>query len=88
VTYSAREGARTGAVGGTDEVIRSQVRNSAVNLDPASLVIVINPIETERTRGQQLSVQVNYPVTIVVPIISAITGDTVMVGSTCVMRVE
>jgi Flp pilus assembly protein TadG len=88
VTYSAREGARTGAVGGTDEVIRSQVQNAAVNLDPAGLVIVINPIETERTRGQQLSVEVSYPVTIVVPLISIITGDTVMVGSTCVMRIE
>lgn len=88
VTYSAREGARAGAVGSTDEAILAQVRNSAANLDPTRLVIVIDPIGTERIRGQQLSVQVQYPVTVVIPLISAITGGTVTVDSTCIMRVE
>lgn len=88
VTYSAREGARAGAVGSTDEAILAQVRNSAANLDPSRLVIVIDPIGTERIRGQQLSVQVRYPMTVAVPFISAITGETVTVDSTCIMRVE
>lgn len=87
VAYSAREGARVGTIGSTDDAIKSQVFNSAVNLDPSKLIIIIEPA-SERVRGQQISVRVRYPVAVMVPIISAITGETVTVGSTCTMRVE
>lgn len=88
VNHSARSGARAGAVGGTDAVIISQVHNSVAGLDLTRLVVTIDPTEDNRTRGQQLSVQVSYPVTVTAPFISVFTGDTVTLGATCVMRVE
>lgn len=87
VAYSAREGARVGTIGSTDDDIKSQVFNSAVNLDPSKLIVIIEPV-SERIRGQQISVRVRYPVAVMVPIISVITGETVTVDSTCTMRVE
>lgn len=88
VKYSAREGARIGAVGGTDANIRSQIRDSAVSLDPDKLTITISPGEAARTRGRQVSVQVAYPLEIMMPLLPMVTGDTLTVRTTCVMRVE
>lgn len=88
VRYSAREGARVGAIGGSNANIISQIQDSAVTLDPAKLNISIAPPEASRSRGAQLTVQVAYPIEIIMPFLPVVTGDTVTVRTTCVMRIE
>jgi len=88
VSNSAREGARVGAVGADDSVIIARAATAAGILDSSLLSVGITPEESARVRGGDIQVNVSYPVTIVAPFISAFTGDTVMVDSTCVMRIE
>lgn len=88
VAHSAREGARAGSVGADDSAIILRVRESAVVLDTTQLTVDINPGQEERERGGPICVDVRYPVTVMLPFIAAITGDTVTVQSDSVMRVE
>ena len=88
VNNSAREGARLGAIGATDSLIVTRVLNSAGILDSAKVAVTITPVEGSRVRGGEIEVYVSYPVTVFAPFISAITGETVTVDSSCVMRVE
>ena len=88
VAHSAREGARAGSVGAGDSAIILRVQESAGVLDPTLLSINITPVQEERERGAPICVHVRYPVAVMLPFISAITGETVAVESDSVMRVE
>lgn len=88
VNQSAREGARKGIVGATDSEIITAVNNSASTLNTAKLTIAITPSQTYRTRGASLAVSVKYPVTVYIPLLSAIIPNPLDVNGKTVMRVE
>lgn len=88
VTHSAREGARVGAIGATDTSIISRVQNTAAGLDPAILIVGITPGLSGRERGTDITVRVDYPVTVITPLMAAITGGVVTVHGESTMRVE
>lgn len=86
--HSAREGVRLGVTGAADSDIIQAVRASSPTLDAGRLVIDITPEQSLRKPGRELTVQVSYPVRIVAPFISVITGETVIVNGYSVMRIE
>lgn len=86
--HTAREGVRIGCTGASDIEIIQVIRNSAPTLDSTQLIISIAPEQPLRTRGRELTVQVSYPVRIIAPFISVITGETVTVSGYSVMRIE
>lgn len=88
VNQAARVGARTAGLGAGDMEITAAVQQAAPVLDPAKLAVSVEPEASLRSRGQEVTVKVSYPVTVVVPFISAITGETVEVSGVCVMRME
>lgn len=91
VTNLSREGARTGAVGGTDAQITAAVLNgtNSGQLNTADLTVTINPTAMgPRARGTSVDVQVSYPVDIIAPVIGRIIGDPYIVTSQTTMRVE
>lgn len=88
MNHVAREGVRRGVTGASDSEIVQIIENSSPTLDPARLAININPEQALRIRGQELTVQVSYPVRIIAPFISVITGETVSVSGCSVMRIE
>lgn len=91
VTQAAREGARTGAVGGSDEEILAAVRSAASGLDQKRLQVVIEPQESgdgTRNRGDQLTVRVDYTVPLVTPLLSEFIPDPYPLSALTVMRVE
>lgn len=88
VTNAAREGARAGVVGATDDTITTTVKNAAVLLDGDSLDITVSPGVDYRSRGAALNVTVYYPVQIYTPIISNIMGNPYMVKASATMRME
>lgn len=92
VTNLSREGAREGAVGGTDTEIVNAVESgtNADQFDTASISIAIDPPATlsGRPRGSAVKVTVSYPVDIIAPIIGPIIGDPFVVTSQTTMRVE
>ena len=91
VTDLSREGAREGAVGGTDSDIETTVRSNATaaDLEESDLSVLINPASGGiRARGTSVEVQVSYPVDIIAPVIGTIIGDPYIVTSQTTMRVE
>jgi len=87
VNYGAREGARAAALGANDSAIIEQIKQSTLLLDDAKLVVDIDP-EVERTSSHNVSVTVQYPVDINIPIINKITGTPKWVTGSLTMRVE
>jgi len=87
VNYGAREGARLAALGADDSAIIEQIKQSTLLLDDSKLVVDIDP-EVQRTSSQNVSVTVQYPVDINIPIINKITGTPKWVAGSLTMRVE
>ena len=87
VNYGAREGARLAALGADDSAIIEQIKQSTLLLDDSKLVVDIDP-EVQRTSSQNVSVTVQYPVDINIPIINKITGSPKWVTGSLTMRVE
>lgn len=91
VTNLSREGARIGAVGGTDTAIIDFIKNSALKSGFDTSQISISPTPTsitKRSRGSSIQVNVSYPVDIFAPVIGTIIGDPYVVECQTTMRVE
>jgi len=88
VSNAAREGGRIATIGGTDLDINSSIKNAAVSLGPTSLTITITPLQSQRQSGQPVTVQVSYPVQLVIPIISNVIPNPVIVSASIIMRLE
>lgn len=88
VSNAAREGGRVATIGGTDLDINSSIKNAAASLDPASLTINITPAQDQRQSGQGVTVTVSYPVQLIIPLISNILPNPVVVSSSTIMRLE
>jgi Flp pilus assembly protein TadG len=88
VSNAARAGARIATIGGTDLEIQSAVLNAAPALNSSELTIKITPTQVYRQSGQGVSVQVAYPVRLMIPVISNVIPNPVVVNSTLNMRLE
>lgn len=88
VNNAAREGGRVATLGGTDDQIKNSIKDAATALDSMSLTIIITPLEDDRQSGQEISVDVSYPVQLVIPIISDVITNPVIVSASIIMRQE
>lgn len=88
VCNAARAGGRVATIGGTDLDIMNSVKSAATLLDSASLTINITPSQDERQSGLGVTVNVSYPVQLIIPLISNIIPNPVIVSSSIIMRLE
>jgi Flp pilus assembly protein TadG len=89
IANSAREGARAGITSNDDTQIVNAVEAAVEpSLDLDDLNVVITPGQSERGRGDPLTVEVEYEVDLFVPLITEIIPDPFPISSTVVMRVE
>lgn len=92
VSNAAREGARLATIGEEeDSKIREAVLNAAPGLNLSALTVEITPNQLNRQSsfsGQPVSVQVTYPVQLIIPVISNVIPNPVVVKSTLTMRLE
>lgn len=88
VSSAARAGARLATIGGTDLEIREAVLNAAPALNSSALTVEITPNQLNRHSGQGVSVHVTYPVQLIIPVISNVIPNPVVVNSTLNMRLE
>ncbi|NPV52387.1 MAG: pilus assembly protein [Firmicutes bacterium] len=88
VVHASREAARVGILGKTDEEIINAAKSASGFLDPTKLTISIVPSEGERKSGQELTVEVQYPVHIIVPLINHIIPNPFLVSGRTTMRIE
>jgi Flp pilus assembly pilin Flp len=88
VAHAAREGARAAAVGASDTNIVIRVRESAPTLMPANLQVKITPLHALRQRGSAVQVEVRYSISIITPVISAISPNPILLKGVTIMRME
>lgn len=86
VSHASREGARLGAINPDDDAIKAKVWDAAGALDTSKISVDISALS--RQRGGQLTVEVEYPVTIVMPFIGGILPNPYKVRGVTKMRIE
>ena len=88
IENASREGARAGIVGSSDVEIQNLIISTSPSLDPKNLIVSITPTETNRKSGDTLIVKVTYNYNLIVPIISSLFNNVVVLNGQTSMRVE
>lgn len=88
INNSAREGARLGIVDGSNLEISELITNLSSNLNTENLVVNIIPLEGSRKSGDTLTVEIIYNYKVIIPIISNILNDVVVLKAKTSMRME
>jgi Flp pilus assembly protein TadG len=88
INNAAREGARLGIVGGTDDQIRSIILSTSPSLTSQDLTIVITPDSLSRKSGDTLKITLHYNFHLTIPIISSLLNNLVVLNAVTSMRVE
>ncbi|MBM7623014.1 TadE/TadG family type IV pilus assembly protein [Sporohalobacter salinus] len=89
IANAARVGARKGAITNNDTEIINAVETAAGHsLDLDSLSITISPSSGGRSKGDSLTVEVDYEVDIFAPVIAQLLPDPFPINGTMVMRIE
>lgn len=88
VNHVSREGARAAALGNNDAEITALVLDRTEGLEKARLVVKTTPTLTERSRGTGVTVEVNYSVPLIAPIIASVLPNPFPVAAQTTMRVE
>lgn len=86
VSHASREGARLGVINPDDTVIAARAKDAAGALDTTKVTVTISA--SSRERGEQLTVQVEYPVAIIMPFIGSILPNPYRVYGVTKMRIE
>lgn len=84
----ARDGARYGAVGHNDAEIQALIASKNPGLASAVLVATPSPVFSSRSRGDTLTVTVQYQVNLVSPFIDAFLPNPYPLETSCSMMVE
>lgn len=88
ILNASREGARCAAIGCSDAEIDDIVGNAAAMLDETKLTMVINPDESMRKKGDEITVTIRYQYSPITPLIGSIVSDPVELEVQTVMRME
>ena len=88
--HAALEGARVGALGGSDEAIIDKVHEVvSADVDSQYLQVKITPQSSIRRRSQPLAVTVEYPSDFLSPLLNNILGEGKLhLKAKAVMRIE
>lgn len=84
---AAREGARSAALGGSNDTVTTVVKTAASSIDTSQLTISISPTTT-RIRGNGVTVIVKKPVKSITTMMSPFFPAGFMVQGSATMRVE
>lgn len=87
VSHASREAARFGVIHpGDDNDIIAKAKDAAGALDTTNVSVAVSA--SSRMRGEQLTVQVEYPVAIIMPFIGSILSNPYTVRGVTKMRIE
>jgi Flp pilus assembly protein TadG len=88
ITNASREGARKAVLGCTDIIIRERVSDTTTHLDNTVLNTSISPDPSLRKSGDLVTVQVNYRVTLMAPLINTVLPNPIAIQADTTMRME
>ncbi len=87
VNHASREGARISALGGTTLQVEQRVDTVMSIFDTDRITVTINPSGV-KSRGDMVTVTVQYAIDPMTPLIGSIIGTTLNLKAETVMRVE
>jgi len=88
VEHGSREGARMGAIGGSDSDIQLAVVQSVSGLDQSLISVQMTPVGSMRRSGDRLEVLVTYKFTPITPFVGMVFSSEMNVSGRTSMRVE
>ena len=88
INNASREGARLGIVSGSNLEIEKLISKTSPTLDTAKLIVNITPMEGIRKSGDTITVEVIYNYKVIIPIISNILNNVVVLKAQTSMRME
>jgi len=86
ISNASREGARLGTLGNSNAAIEARVIEASPSLDPTKIDVNVTP--NSRSRGDMITVVVDYDYVLITPIISNILSPLINLEAETVMRVE
>lgn len=86
ISNASREGARLGSLGGSDAAVIERVADTTDHLNQGDMTVTVTP--ALRSRGDMITVEVNYDYQLITPIIAAVLNPIVDLEVTTKMRVE
>jgi Flp pilus assembly protein TadG len=87
INNAARAGVRVASTGGTDAAIIDAVDDNII-FDRLVRTIDISPASDLRSSGEEVTVNVSYPVTLIFPLIDTFIANPYIVNATYTMRLE
>jgi hypothetical protein len=87
INNAARAGVRVASIGATDTKITETVDEN-LHLDTTLRTVEILPAEDQRSSGEEVTVDVSYPVTLIFPLIDTFISNPYIVNATYTMRLE
>lgn len=88
LTNASREATRYISLGGDDVGAILRANNVAVNTDPNRMIINISPTSSNRSRGDSVTVEINYAHDFLTPFMDALLGSNFNLKVKATMRVE
>lgn len=88
IENASREGARAGVIGSSDVEIENLIIAASPSLDSNDLTVTVTPNEASRKSGDTLTVKVTYNYKLIVPIISSLFNNLIVLNGQTSMRVE
>ena len=89
IDHATREGARAGSLGATTYQIETKIKTiSALLPNSADVKVTVTPNDSNRSRGQNISITTLYPFKFFAPMIGTIFGNPFNISSIIVARVE
>lgn len=88
ISNASREGARSAAVGASDNEIAAVVENVSAALDGTRITTAVSPQDSLRKKGDEVTVTVKYEYELLTPVIGALLAGPVELTGVSVMRVE
>ena len=88
ISNAAREGARSAAVGATNEQIDSVIEKVTATLDQTKIDKDYSPPVEERYKGTEVTVTVTYRYKLLTPLIGKLFSGPINLTATAVMRIE
>lgn len=85
---AAREGARAGAVTGTEGAVWDAVRRAAGPLDVEEIDLHLEPDPAERRRREPLSLELRYEVSVRLPVVDRFVSTTLPLRGRATMHLE
>jgi hypothetical protein len=87
INNAARAGVRVASIGGTDTAITNAVDENII-FDTSVHTVDISPSSDLRSSGEEVTVDVSYPITLLFPLIDTFFPNPYIVNAAYTMRLE